>query len=311
MKTDLYISQLLYRYQCVTVPGFGAFLTEIQPAQLHENSNAFYPPKKLISFNSYLKNNDGLLANHMAQSEKVSYENAVDAIREEVISWKNLININGKITLRNIGEIELNSERNLVFTPSGQSNYLTDSFGLSSFVSPIVMREAYKKEAELLEEKAPIQFTPERRSSRSYLKYAAVFVVALTAVGSFGFKWHQDQIAAETLLVESAVQQKVQNKIQEATFFIQNPLPAVTMNVTEQKFPYHIVAGVFRSEANAENACGKLKQAGYKARRIPQNRHGLYPVLFGSYSSYAEAQQAIIEIRKSADSSAWLLIKEL
>jgi len=36
MKIEQYISRLLYRYQCVTVPGFGAFLTEIQPAQLHE-----------------------------------------------------------------------------------------------------------------------------------------------------------------------------------------------------------------------------------------------------------------------------------
>jgi CCDC81-like prokaryotic HU domain 1 len=69
MKIESYIAQLLYRYQCVTVPGFGAFLTEIQSAQLNVNSNSFYPPKKLVSFNSFLKNNDGLLANHIAQAE--------------------------------------------------------------------------------------------------------------------------------------------------------------------------------------------------------------------------------------------------
>ena len=86
MKIEQYISQLLYRYQCVTVPGFGAFLTEIQSAQLHESSNSFYPPKKMISFNSYLKNNDGLLANHIAQSEKTSYEYAVSAIQYEVLT---------------------------------------------------------------------------------------------------------------------------------------------------------------------------------------------------------------------------------
>ncbi|MBP6425885.1 MAG: SPOR domain-containing protein, partial [Flavobacterium sp.] len=79
MKIENYIAQLLYRYQCVTVPGFGAFLTEIQSAQLVESSHSFFPPKKLISFNSYLKNNDGLLANHIAQTEKTSYEYAVSA----------------------------------------------------------------------------------------------------------------------------------------------------------------------------------------------------------------------------------------
>ena len=79
MNIEPYIAQLLYRYQCVTVPGFGAFLTEIQSAQLIESSNSFFPPRKMISFNGYLKNNDGLLANHIAQSEKTSYEYAVSA----------------------------------------------------------------------------------------------------------------------------------------------------------------------------------------------------------------------------------------
>ncbi|HEX8563917.1 MAG TPA: SPOR domain-containing protein [Flavobacterium sp.] len=311
MKTDLYISQLLYRYQCVTVPGFGAFLTEIQPAQLHEDSNTFYPPKKLVSFNSYLKNNDGLLANHVAQSEKISYEKAVEAIQEEVGIWKNEIYSEGRFTLKNIGELSLNHERNLVFMPAEHANYLTDAFGLGSFVSPLVRREQLKLEAEAVEEKAPIQFTPERRKGNNYLKYAAVFVLALSATGSIAYKWNQDQIAEKTILVESAVQQKVQSKIQEATFFIENPLPAVTLNVKGKSYPYHIVAGAFRNEVNAQKACEDLIKSGYHARRIERNKHGLYPVLFGSYSTYAEAQKAMSEIRRTTESEAWLLVKDL
>ena len=41
MKIEQYISQLLYRYQCVTVPGFGAFLTEFQSAQLDKTNVSF------------------------------------------------------------------------------------------------------------------------------------------------------------------------------------------------------------------------------------------------------------------------------
>ncbi|MDP2161187.1 MAG: SPOR domain-containing protein, partial [Flavobacterium sp.] len=76
MRIDNYLSQLLYRYQCVTVPGFGAFLTEIRSAHLDESSNTFYPPKKVIAFNSNIKNNDGLLTQHVALSEKISYNQA-------------------------------------------------------------------------------------------------------------------------------------------------------------------------------------------------------------------------------------------
>ncbi|HEX8269508.1 MAG TPA: SPOR domain-containing protein [Flavobacterium sp.] len=311
MKTEHYISQLLYRYQCVTVPGFGAFLAEVQPAQLHENSNAFYPPKKVISFNSYLKNNDGLLANHIAQSEKINYEAAVEAIQEQVAIWKQLLHTEGRFALKHIGEVSLNPERNLVFLPSDHANYLTDSFGLSSVVSPAVKREVYKEEAVILEEKAPIAFTPERREANSYLKYAAIFVLALTAVGGVGFKYQQDQIAQQKLVVETAVQEKVQSKIQEATFFIQNPLPPVTLSVKEETFPYHIVAGAFRSEANAQMAYENLKKEGFNSRRIPQNKHGLYPVLFGSYATYAEAQKEMAEIQRSKNADAWLLVKDL
>ena len=88
MNIQTYISELLYRHQCVTVPGFGAFLTEIQSAQLIESTHSFFPPKKMISFNGQLQNNDGLLANHIAQSEKISYEYAVSAIQHEVFNWK-------------------------------------------------------------------------------------------------------------------------------------------------------------------------------------------------------------------------------
>ncbi|MFN7331701.1 MAG: SPOR domain-containing protein, partial [Flavobacterium sp.] len=88
MKIEPYIAQLLYRYQCVTVPGLGAFLTETQSAQWHGAAQTFFPPKKVISFNAYLKNNDGLLANHIAQTEKIPYEVAVNGIEHAVQEWK-------------------------------------------------------------------------------------------------------------------------------------------------------------------------------------------------------------------------------
>src|SRR6218665_901263 len=141
MKIEQYISQLLYRHQCVTVPGFGAFLTEIQSAHMHENTNSFYPPKKLISFNSHLKNNDGLLANHISKAEKTNYENAVASIESEVVIWKSILQVNEKFTLKNVGELYLNSEKNMVFTPSKTINFLKESWGPNPFVSPAVKRE--------------------------------------------------------------------------------------------------------------------------------------------------------------------------
>lgn len=311
MNIEPYIAQLLYRYQCVTVPGFGAFLTEIQSAQLIESSNSFFPPKKVISFNTNIKNNDGLLANHIAQAEKTSYEYAISAIQYEVFNWKKALQENGLFSIKNVGNFSLNADKNLIFTPYDQTNYLSNSFGLSAFVSPMVKREVFEQKIEALEQEEVIEFIPERRTASAYLKYAAIFVLGLGLTGVVSYPIYKQQIANEKILVETAVQKQIQHKIQEATFFIENPVPAVTLTIKEEKMSYHIMAGAFRDERNAEKIFKKLSDQGYKARRIPMNKYGLYPVLYGSYATFAEAESAKQEIKKTANPQAWILIESL
>ncbi|MGO4904985.1 SPOR domain-containing protein [Flavobacterium sp. W20_MBD1_R3] len=315
MKIELYIAQLLYRYQCVTVPGFGAFLTEIQSAKLNESSNSFSPPKKMIAFNANLKNNDGLLANHIALAEKTSYEYAVSAIQYEVFNWKRALEQNELFSIKNVGDLRLNADKNIVFTPYDQTNYLTSSFGLSPFVSPLVKREIFDKEIEAIEERATITMVPdEERKSNPYLKYAAIFVLGLGIVGSVGYPMYQNQITSETILVETAVQKQVQNKIQQATFFIESPVPAVTLSVKsdkEVKMPYHIMAGVYREEKNANKTLRILTRLGYDAKRIAPNKNGYFPVLYGSYTTFAEAEKAKKEITEKHNPEAWILIQSL
>ncbi|MFH6970025.1 HU domain-containing protein [Flavobacterium petrolei] len=315
MKIELYIAQLLYRYQCVTVPGFGAFLTEIQSAKLNESTNSFSPPKKMIAFNANLKNNDGLLANHIALAEKTSYEYSVSKIQYEVFNWKKAFEENQLISIKNVGDLRLNADKNIVFTPYDQTNYLTSSFGLAPFVSPLVKREIFEKEVEAIEEKATITLIPEEtRTANPYLKYAAIFVLGLGIVGSVGYPMYQNQIASETILVETAVQKQVQNKIQEATFFIESPVPAVTLSVKsnkEMKMPYHIMAGVYREEKNANKTLRILNRLGYNAKRIAPNKNGFFPVLYGSYATFAEAEKAKKEINEKHNPEAWILIQSL
>ena len=311
MKIENYIAQLLYRYQCVTVPGFGAFLTEIQSAQLVESAHSFFPPKKLISFNAYLKNNDGLLANHIAQTEKTSYEYAVSAIQYEVFNWKKTLQETGIFSIKNVGDFRLNADSNLIFTPSEQTNYLSSSFGLSPFVSPLVKRDLFEQQLEALEETETIQLVPEHKNKYSFLKYAAVFVLGLGLTATVGYPIYQNEIETQKIIVETAVQRQVQNKIQEATFFIESPIPAVTLTVKEGKLPYHIMAGAFRDETNAQRVFENLSEKGYKAKRIERNKYGLYTVLYGSFTTYAEAEKLKNEIRAKENPQAWILIESL
>ncbi|HMC00925.1 MAG TPA: SPOR domain-containing protein [Flavobacteriaceae bacterium] len=317
MQLETYISDLLYRYECVTIPEFGAFLTQRISASITEKSNTFYPPKKVLSFNEQIQKNDGLLAHYIADVEKIPFEIAANKIRKRVKLLKSHLTQGQTLNFTNIGEISLNTEGNILFEPSYHINYLTDSFGLSQFVSPNVNREAYKKEVESIEKVVPIAVTPERRIStgsitkRPYLKYAAVALIALT-LGGFGMSnYYVNQIETHNRIAQEEANQQLEDRIQEATFIIDNPLPTVTLNVTKQVGKYHIIAGAFRIEENSTKKIGQLKALGYNARYIGENKYGLHEVVYSSYEDRIEALIALRQIRQEHNPEAWLLVKEL
>ena len=101
------------------------------------------------------------------------------------------------------------------------------------------------------------------------------------------------------------------NKIQEATFVMSNPLPAVTLEVTNTSGNFHIVAGAFRVEDNSDRKLRQLKRLGFNARKIGQNRFGLHQVVYDSYQTRPEAERALYKIKRTQDAAAWLLVKAL
>ena len=311
MQLETYISDLLYRYDCVTIPDFGAFLTHRVSAKIHESTHTFYPPKKALSFNEQLQNNDGLLANYIAEVEKIPYATATLKISKKVKSIKSYLVEGETLQFKNIGELTLNADGKMVFNPSKQINYLTDSFGLSHFTSSNVTREVYKATVEDIEEKAPIAFTPEKRSNNNWLKYAAAAVVVLGLGGFLGNTYYGNSIEKHNQLAQEQANEQLDAKVQEATFVISNPLPAATLSLDKQTGNYHIVAGAFRVEANSDKKVNQLRSKGYKARKIGTNRYGLHEVVYASFETRAEAQRELYKIRSEHNRDAWLLIKRL
>ncbi|MDT0675326.1 SPOR domain-containing protein [Autumnicola musiva] len=310
MNIAQHIQDLLYRYECVIVPGFGAFLSQKQPAFIDSKTSTFYPPKKVVSFNRQLVKNDGLLANYLAEAENLSYSNAIYKINEFVASLEKSLEEDKQAELENIGKLSFSEENILQFEPYTNVNYLTDSFGLDFFQSGVVNREVYKKQVEELEEKTPFLFTPEKRKSASYLKYAAIGLIALGISGFAGLNIYSNQVSEHNIAEQQEAESQLQQQIQQATFIIDNPLPAVTLNVEKQSGDYHIVAGAFRMPENAEKKVEELKSDGYKARLIGENKYGLHQVVYASLQTRTEAINMLREV-KHTNESAWLLVQEL
>ncbi|QQX77752.1 MULTISPECIES: SPOR domain-containing protein [Aequorivita] len=311
MQLTTYIADLLYRYECVIVPGFGAFLTRYKSAQIDDATNTFHPPSKIVSFNKQLQANDGLFANYVASVEKCSYETALQRIRNFTAEISMALSEGKTISFKNIGTFSLNEEKSLQFEPLPQQNFSTSAFGLSSFVSPQISREVYKETVDAFEEKAPIHFTPEGREVKPYLKYAAIAVLAISAIGFGSLKLYENQVQKFNYAEREKANSLVENQIQEATFVIENPLPVVNLQVPKHTGLYHIVAGAYRMEENAEKKVSQLREKGYSPLKMEVNRYGLHQVLYASFNDKLEAQRKLYEIQKSENPDAWLLVQEI
>lgn len=309
MMIEKHISALLYRYQCVIVPNFGAFITESVSAKINDLSGTIAPPKKLLSFNSLLKTNDGLLANHIALEEQISYDEAKHLIDLQVQKWTADLKSNQEIYLKNIGEIKLNIEGKMIFEPLGSTNYLTSSFGLSPIVAKIV------EQSTSIEKQKTIVYPKSR--SKQWMGYAAGFLLCAGLLGSvYQYQKEYRYYTNQSLAVEREVQEKVQQELQQATFYIKAPEIIETSQeiiekaITPSSKPYHIVAGAFRTEAKAKILTEELKKKGYpNATYISKSPKGMKNVVYNSYETAEVAQKELQRIISTVNKDAWIFIE--
>lgn len=294
-----YIKELLYRYDCVIVPNFGGFVTNRIGAQIDQTKQVFYPPTKKVGFNAHLTYNDGLLANYMASSENISFDQANSKIVEIVASWNSTVKTD-ELTIENLGSFILNEESQLIFNPLTDVNYLTSSFGLTSLEASSIERPVEK-----VIQLVPTNQEPRRISSIVKYAAAAVVVFAFAYTGWTGYENKQDQLNF------AKEQKQLEDKIQSATFVINNPLPTIELNVDKElPKPFHVVAGAFQFKGNAEKKVSQLKAKGFKAAILGKNKWGLTQVAYESFYKKTDAFKSLASVRKSDSKDAWLLVKK-
>ncbi len=307
MQLATYIKDLLYRYECVIIPGFGAFLTQNRSARVDDTTHTFYPPSKVISFNRQLQTNDGILANYVASVEACSYELALQKIRNFTGTISLELSEGKTVTLKNIGDFSMNGEKVVQFLPSEKENFEMASFGLSPFVSPAISREVATP---VVEETVKL-YAEKKKTTYPFMRYAAIGILAIVLGGISGLKIYEGKVQQHNYAEKQKAATLVENEIQEATFVIDNPLPVLNINIPKHSGRYHVVAGAFRIEANAQKKIGQLHRKGYDARTIGKNRYGLHVVVYNSFETRSEASKELRTIKRTENEDAWLLVKDL
>ena len=293
------IYDLLYNNDCVIVPEFGAFVLKSHSAYIKDDT--FYPPRKIISFNAMLDENDGLLVKHLSASRNISYKKALKTINDETQSLKNELSAGKKIKIDPLGYIELSSEGNLVFYPEESINFESNSFGLTSFSKQPILKSV-KEDASF---KTASTITP-------VLRYAAIFI-ALIGFSYFGYFNYSNYLDNERIKNIAIAQDQILKNVQAATFNI-GELPTINLNVTApventNKIYFSVIAGSFRSKVNAEKHLNHLISKGFKASYTAINPRGLFRVAYARLDSRKKAYSLIAEIKENGE-DAWLLIED-
>jgi len=184
-KVDKHISDLLYNHDCVIVPQLGGFVANYASAKIHPTQHTFTPPSKKIVFNTNLKNNDGLLANHITQFDNTTYPEALKYIDRFVENTNTQLKNGEKVVITDVGKLFLDVERNIQFEPDTNTNHLLDAFGLAQFQSPAIKRDNISKriEKEFID-RGPIPSTGKRKINIK--RYVAL---AITMPLIFGMIW--------------------------------------------------------------------------------------------------------------------------
>ena len=292
------IYDLLYNNDCVIVPEFGAFVLKSHSAYIKDDT--FYPPRKIISFNAMLDENDGLLVKYLSTSRNISYKKALKTINNETQSLKNELSADKKIKIDPLGYIALSSEGNLVFYPEESINFESNSFGLTSFSKQPILKSV-KKDVPF---KTASTITP-------VLRYAAIFV-ALIGFSYFGYFNYSNYLDNERIKNIAIAQDQILKNVQAATFNI-GELPTINLKVTApikntNKIYFSVIAGSFRSKVNAEKHLNHLISKGFKASYTAINPRGLFRVAYARLDSRKKAYSLIAEIKENGE-DAWLLIE--
>jgi len=310
MTLAKYISDLLYRYECVIVPNFGGFVANRISAKVNHFTHTFYAPTKQLTFNAHLKNNDGLLANYIASVKNTSYATAVNFVETEVAKWQTILN-QEELELENIGFLHKNEDDTIIFEPVYAVNYLTSSFGLDAYVSPAIKRITENEKVVITS--APVipiyRADNNKEKTPAFIKYAAAAVL-IFALGTVGWKQYQNFTYNNLVAQSELQQQKVNKTIQEATFVINDPLPAITLSVVKKTHNYHIIAGAFREPANADKKLRQLLKKGFNAKILGINKWNLTQVAYASFDSKRNAINQLNTIKRTDSKDAWLLVQE-
>ena len=303
-----HISNLLYDHDCVIITNFGAFVCNHTSAKLDDVTGILSPPGKSILFNSQLKENDGLLINHISQKENISLDDAQIELAKFVEDCKKNLSQFKSLRFDKIGLLTLNDENKIIFSQDSNTNYNKNSFGFQDLVNNKISRD----HAEVVEESLKIIKSKKTFNSKRILKAAAILIpligislLSITQEKAVNQVYNQiAELNPLSIFKSEKKEIPVSNIIiKEVKKEIEKPSVVIEKEQVSKK-QYYIIAGAFSIEANANKLQSRLNKWNYNSTVI--RGENIMRVSYDEFKSKEEALISLAKIRKE-NPQAWIL----
>jgi nucleoid DNA-binding protein len=328
-----YISELLYEHECVIIPGFGGFIVNDRPASINRITHQFSPPFRKIMFNIHLSANDGLLMNHVAHLESISYLEAKQIVLDFSKYCQEEIEAGNRINLKDIGALYKNSEGHICFEQNEQVNYNLEAFGLGSFYSPPIERESDEERIKgIVEPLISGKLKPKDRKPfvqketvvkgrrRAGAIVLVLFILLLSIGGGFTIKEHATsywQNYAMLIPVFSSERTPAESVVVNKS--IRKAIPPITENekvtsVFSPEIADNLVPALEgTTENNITEKASAVKAEVKEIAELPKEDHqiptinaqtGSYLIITGSFSEESNALKLVNHLKQSGIDAA-------
>lgn len=317
-----HITALVHLYDCVIVPGLGAFVGNVRPAEIVKEKGLFVPPKKEIGFNRSLQHNDGLLCDYIARREGISFAESQKRIEEFVRLTLEQLGNKQVVVIDEVGELKKDAMGNILFWPNSSSLFLPEAFGLSTFHITMPQSAAIKP---MRHHSEASQQWLRRMSQRKWVAGIGLFVGLFlltnelktpdsvnmgSVVPKISLEMATTAVVEETPADEAATQEQVAT---DADTVMGSALPQQSEpDVVQAVAPaadvlFYLVAASFPDKAAAEKFKQRMVDNGYSASEV-LSVDGKNRVAIDRFTSRTDAFAALENYRQiKGFETVWLL----
>jgi len=345
-SVPFHIAYLLTRYECVIVPGLGAFVVFSSNIEKANREALLLPPENFLGFNPEIRHNDGLLANSIAKENVFSFNEANLLIAQYVTTVFHTLDMGKKVKIPGVGTLYSNNNKRL-FQPDSNLSCNALYYGFSGFTFPY-LNNLHGQSSVPEKKNKDIVLIPVNRRLVTYFVSVAAAVIAMCIIPTplnnssrfspantqqagiilFSKKKQPIDVAATTPVSESDIlmptdslstrqpidshltqQKNTPSTAPSKVLEISQPQVKISKKATAVPTPrYYIVIASLTNESSAKITLTKIQSTNFKNAEILYSDER-YRIYTNCFDDETEANRFLIQFKKDnkAYRDAWIL----